>query len=98
MQSLSFSQDLPHPWLITEDSHINLVGVFSHFHKFIQPGDYLVCEDTNPLLARELGYGLFKDVTYDPVGSSFKYETFKEFMKDHGKHYRVDTGYTDLYG
>merc|ERR1712183_276623 len=38
----------PHPWFITEDCHVDLGGVLSHFHKFMQPGDYVIVEETSP--------------------------------------------------
>ena len=37
-----------HPWVVIEDCHENFINVLGHFHKFIQKGDYLIVEDTNP--------------------------------------------------
>jgi cephalosporin hydroxylase len=37
----------PHPWLIVEDAHQNVVAVLQQFHKFLLPGDYLVIEDSD---------------------------------------------------
>ena len=37
----------PHPWLVVEDAHHNVAGVLEHFHQFLQPGDYLVVEDSD---------------------------------------------------
>ena len=39
-------EGLPHPWLFTEDAHVNVAGVLDWIHEFAQPGDYLVIEDT----------------------------------------------------
>ncbi|KPX50643.1 Cephalosporin hydroxylase family protein [Pseudomonas amygdali pv. hibisci] len=37
----------PHPWLIVEDSHVNIQGILEYFSKFMQPGDYFIIEDEN---------------------------------------------------
>jgi cephalosporin hydroxylase len=37
---------LPHPWLIIEDSHVNINGIVSHFEKSMVQGDYIIVEDT----------------------------------------------------
>jgi len=45
-----FSQALlrsaPHPWLVIEDAHVNVVGVLTHIDPFMTPGDYLFVEDS----------------------------------------------------
>lgn len=44
-----FLRSAPHPWLLIEDAHVNVYGVFSFFHPYIRQGDYVVVEDTmNP--------------------------------------------------
>ncbi|SHJ15758.1 CmcI family methyltransferase [Aquimarina spongiae] len=37
---------LPHPWLVIEDAHVNVLNVLNHFHGFLTQGDYLVVEDS----------------------------------------------------
>jgi cephalosporin hydroxylase len=37
---------LPHPWLVIEDAHINVYNLLKFFSSMMQPGDYLVAEDT----------------------------------------------------
>jgi cephalosporin hydroxylase len=37
----------PHPWLVVEDAHENVAAVLEHFHRFLQPGDYLIVEDSD---------------------------------------------------
>jgi cephalosporin hydroxylase len=37
----------PHPWLVVEDAHHNVGPVLEHMAKFMQPGDYLVVEDSD---------------------------------------------------
>jgi cephalosporin hydroxylase len=40
-------QSAPHPWLVVEDAHHNVVGVLKHLHGFLSAGDYLVVEDSD---------------------------------------------------
>lgn len=37
---------LPHPWLIVEDMHVNILRVLLHLATYCQSGDYLVVEDS----------------------------------------------------
>ncbi len=42
---------LPHPWFITEDAHVNSVGILDYFDKHgLRSGDYIIIEDTNPFI------------------------------------------------
>ena len=41
-------QSMPHPWIVIEDAHINLINVLEHFHKYMIPGDYFIIDDTAP--------------------------------------------------
>jgi cephalosporin hydroxylase len=36
----------PHPWLVLEDAHENVVGVLKHLHPHLAPGDYVIVEDS----------------------------------------------------
>ncbi len=36
---------LPHPWMVIEDTHVNIRGIFSFFHEFLRNGDYICVED-----------------------------------------------------
>lgn len=38
--------ELPHPWLLIEDTHKNLVRVLEHFDGHVIRGDYVIVEDT----------------------------------------------------
>jgi cephalosporin hydroxylase len=40
-------QSEPHPWLVVEDAHQNVLAVMEQIHKFLSPGDYLVVEDSD---------------------------------------------------
>jgi cephalosporin hydroxylase len=37
----------PHPWLVVEDAHHNVLGVLERFHPLLSSGDYLVVEDSD---------------------------------------------------
>lgn len=39
-------QQWPHPWLVIEDAHENVVGVLRHLHPHLQSGDYVIVEDS----------------------------------------------------
>ncbi|XP_022800641.1 uncharacterized protein LOC111338414 [Stylophora pistillata] len=97
MARISKVTSLPHPWFLSEDSHVNMIGVMEHFHKFMQPGDYICIEDTNPTVPEKAGQGLIKELGYTMSGSS-KLNDLKRFLMDHPGKYVVDQKYTDFYG
>ncbi len=37
----------PHPWWFLEDAHVNVVGVLSYFHEYMQSGDCVIVEDSD---------------------------------------------------
>lgn len=39
-------KELPHPWFIIDDAHVNLLNTLSFFREFMVEGDYFVKEDT----------------------------------------------------
>lgn len=41
-----FLRNAPRPWMLIEDAHVNVYGVLSHFHPYVEPGDYVVVEDS----------------------------------------------------
>jgi cephalosporin hydroxylase len=45
-----FSSDmlagLPHPWIVIEDAHVNVLQVVGHFSAHMTAGDYMILEDT----------------------------------------------------
>ncbi|RMX38093.1 hypothetical protein pdam_00003088 [Pocillopora damicornis] len=90
-------QELPHPWFITEDAHVNVTGVLEYFDKFTEPDDYICVEDTNPIVPNSPGQGLAKELGYTPLGS-VKLDAVKLFMKDKGERYLVDQRYADFFG
>jgi cephalosporin hydroxylase len=36
---------LPHPWLVIDDAHVNVLGLFKHLDRHLIEGDYYVIED-----------------------------------------------------
>ena len=40
------TKNLPHPWIIIEDAHVNVNEVITYFEKHMHTGDYLIIEDT----------------------------------------------------
>lgn len=74
-----------------------MIGVLEHFHKFMQPGDYLCIEDTNPEGPQVSGQGVVTELGYAEWGCA-KLNDLKRFVKDHPGEYMVDQKYTDFYG
>ena len=93
-----FMSQLPHPWVVFEDAHENFSNVLGHFHKFMQQGarDYLIVEDTDPRIPREVGMGFYEE-PYLEYGTQ-KLENLKGFLKEYEEYYAVDSFYTDFYG
>ena len=88
---------LPRPWLLIEDAHVNMDGVFNYFHKFLKEGDYLTVEDTNPYAPLDVGYmGTAFDST--PFLGRAKLDALKQFLAQHENHYAVYSFLTDLFG
>lgn len=68
-------ESLPHPWIVIDDAHVNILNTLSMFRQHMQPGDYFIKEDTDGLgtageafeylsLAEKLGFwvdGVFVD-------------------------------------
>lgn len=42
-------KELPHPWLVIDDAHVNVLNVLSVLRQFMREGDYFVKEDTDGL-------------------------------------------------
>jgi cephalosporin hydroxylase len=40
------SPDLPRPWLVSEDAHVNTLGLLRFFDPLLAEGDYLIVEDS----------------------------------------------------
>ena len=96
----AFPKDLlkncPHPWVISEDCHVDVIGVMEYFHKHMQKGDYFIIEDTCPDSPLVGGQGMLKG-DYQKWGTS-KLKLLKEFLYKHKEYYAVDSYYTDFFG
>lgn len=97
---------LPHPWLIIEDAHINLIGVLEYFHQTgLTSGDYLIVEDTNKFMwglsiwDREIweDWEDSKDSEKLLEGAT-KIDDLRSWLTNHSEEYLVDTYYQDIYG
>jgi cephalosporin hydroxylase len=62
--------DLPHPLLVIEDAHVNLVTVLTHVDRFTRSGDYLIVEDT----LSPIKYGEFQEFMLHH-GSRYRVDT-----------------------
>ena len=40
------TENLPHPWLIVEDAHVNVNEIITYFEQHMHMGDYLIIEDS----------------------------------------------------
>ncbi|MDQ4146775.1 MAG: hypothetical protein M3120_03640, partial [Pseudomonadota bacterium] len=40
-------KEQPHPWIVIEDSHVNISGILEYLHGSFQAGDYIVIEDVD---------------------------------------------------
>ena len=87
---------LQHPMVIIEDAHINVAPLLTYFHQFLQEGDYLVVEDTNPNLPTVSGMGSVYE-EYVPCGRD-KLDQLHSFLTEHKRWYSVDSFYTDFFG
>ena len=54
----NFSADmlagLPHPWIVIEDAHVNVLQVVGHFSANMLAGDYMIVEDTRGAKATDV--------------------------------------------
>lgn len=45
LESFPAVEDLPHPWLVIEDSHVNVRGVIQYYLNLCESADYIIVED-----------------------------------------------------
>ena len=87
---------LPHPWLVIEDSHVNLVGILDYFHhNGLISGDYLIVEDTSQSMW-DYWKDVWKDESENEDGAR-KLADLRHWLESH-EEYLVDTYYQDIYG
>lgn len=90
-------KSLPHPWLVVEDAHVNVVAVMEYFTAYMLAGDYLVMEDVTPDMPNKCGMGLIKDRGWEPTRFN-AHKSLEEFMKRNDDKYLVDRYYCDMFG
>jgi len=86
---------LPHPWLVIEDCHVNVQGSLEHFGKHMVSGDYFAIEDTGHL--SPYCWGMMENVDWSPA-SRAKHKVLVKFLQKHKGTFKVDSNYTDLFG
>jgi len=62
--------DLPRPWLIIEDAHVNTLEILQFFDDLVMPGDYIVVEDS---LSKQLSLARFAESRNDSYLIDGKY-------------------------
>ena len=83
--------------MISEDCHVDVIGVMEYFHQHMKPGDYFIIEDTSPDTPLVSGQGLLEDVQYQPWGER-KHKLLKTFLNKYEEFYRIDCFFTDYFG
>ncbi|MEM7066445.1 MAG: CmcI family methyltransferase [Cyanobacteria bacterium P01_B01_bin.77] len=87
---------LPHPWLIIEDAHVNLVGILDYFHdNGLQSEDYLIIEDTNQDLWEQ--WSDWDDKKFIER-MKCKLHLLTKWLIQHQNEYLIDTCYQDMFG
>jgi len=92
-----FLKNLPHPWFVMEDAHVNMVKVLEYFDAFTKPGDYICVEDTNASIPFDTKQGFTDMPGFTETGSA-KLNALKEFLTGRSQKYLVDQRYTDFFG
>ena len=96
-------ESLPRPLILIEDCHINVRGIMEHFHKILKAGDYLVIEDTSPIMATNAWVGEEFD-NYKEIKSEYIFEgvenlnTVRKFCTEKEEFYAIDSFLCDLFG
>lgn len=88
---------LPHPWLVIEDAHVNVLAVIEYFHNNgLTSEDYLIVEDTNEFMWNYWDDN-WDDKKENAKGSQ-KMSDLRSWLFKHEDEYLIDTYYQDMYG
>ncbi len=88
---------LPHPWLIIEDAHVNVLAVVDYFHNHgLTNGDYLIIEDTSQFMW-DYWDDNWDDKQENAKGKQ-KMPELRDWLLKHENEYLIDTHYQDIYG
>ena len=91
---ISTLRDVAHPLILIDDAHVNIPGVYQHFHDHgLHTGDYLIVEDTIPWIP-----GSFGDADDDSEWGDWKWQEIQQFFQRHESDYHVDRYYCDFFG
>ncbi|NEN88366.1 MAG: cephalosporin hydroxylase [Okeania sp. SIO3H1] len=89
--------EFPHPWLVIEDAHINLIAVANYFHNNgLKKGDYLIFEDTNKYMWEAWGDNW--DDQEEMEKGSQKMDELRSWLENYENEYLIDSYYQDMYG
>ena len=89
-----FLGGLTHPLILIDDAHVNIEGVYGHFHEYaFRSGDYLLIEDTIPWIP-----GTFGRTGEDKDWGDWKWREIQAFFAEHEADYRIDRYYVDFFG
>ncbi|CAJ1455260.1 unnamed protein product [Effrenium voratum] len=100
-----FVSALPRPWLVSEDAHYHFAAVMARLHAVLQPGDYLVVEDTSLQMHDWFAESNAeegpekRERTAEAIQQlRRKREIFVRYCTEHADKYRCDTKYVDMFG
>lgn len=90
---------LPHPWLVVEDAHANLIGVLDHLERSgLTRGDYVIVEDTNIAMCDAWDDWSDGDVLERCRRKLPELRAWLDLDPARARRWRVDTWYQDLFG
>jgi len=89
---------LPHPWLIIEDCHVNTFESLEHFGEHMVSGDYFAVEDSSYLSEYYYNLRIEAGETKDWKWDDTKHKVVLKFLKKYKGKFKVDSFYTDLFG
>ena len=84
----SLLQNLPHPWVVFEDSHADL---FVGLNGFMSEGDYVVAENSDLRMPHKPGLRVLLGKDEMVQQRTGKLELLRSFLKGHGQDYQVDS-------
>lgn len=91
-------EKLPHPWIVFEDCHTNITGIFDHFNKFMKPGDYLFVEDLSNVSPDQSKYNPYKKIQNKKYDGSLKRKELFDWVEGRQEEFMVDCYYCDFFG
>lgn len=94
--------ELPKPWLVAEDCHLDTEVILTCFEGQLAVNDYIIFEDTHPFHPDNSNvHAEVEDFENNYVCGTFadeKYALMEKAIKARGDEFAVDTSIQDLYG